>query len=424
LERSCKNSTKPGRGNPNNEKVFIAASIYDHDGSLLAGQWGAAVLELVQLLGPQNVHLSVYENDPNIAATASLAKLGSQLKCNASLVHEHLPLEDIPRITTPTGESRIKRITFLSDVRNRALRPLESSPTRFDKLLFINDVIFDPIDAVQLLLSTNIDANGRTQYGAVCAVDFINAFKFYDYFATRDLEGYEMGMQFFPWFADVGDAASRQDVMSQKDAVRVRSCWGGMTAFEASWFQKPLVSKPASGKTSTTSVATIPSSPLRFRYEEDPFWEASECCLIHADLTYLRHGHNSTTDAGIYMNPYVRTAYDSKTFRWLKYTRRPERLYSLIHGIISKIGGMPAYNPRRLEQPGDEVIEQVWKYDEKEELFSAGGGKSQVRGSYTATRRIAAPGRFCGRRSLQVMNEGARKDEDNWSAIDLPLPPT
>jgi hypothetical protein len=81
LERSCKNSTKPGRGNPNNEKVFIAASIYDHDGSLLAGQWGAAVLELVQLLGPQNVHLSVYENDPNIAATASLAKLGSQLKC-------------------------------------------------------------------------------------------------------------------------------------------------------------------------------------------------------------------------------------------------------------------------------------------------------------------------------------------------------
>jgi hypothetical protein len=113
----------------------------------------------------------------------------------------------------------------------------------------------------------------------VCAVDFINAFKFYDYFATRDLEGYEMGMQFFPWFADVGDAASRQDVMSQKDAVRVRSCWGGMTAFEASWFQKPLVSKPVSGKTSTTRVATIPSSPLRFRYEEDPFWEASEVCI-------------------------------------------------------------------------------------------------------------------------------------------------
>jgi hypothetical protein len=84
LERSCKNSTQPGRGNPNNEKVFIAASIYDHDGTLLARQWGSAVLELVQLLGPQNVHLSVYENDPNIAAKASLEKLGSQLKCKHS----------------------------------------------------------------------------------------------------------------------------------------------------------------------------------------------------------------------------------------------------------------------------------------------------------------------------------------------------
>lgn len=89
LERSCKNSTQPGRGNPNNEKVFIAASIYDHDGTLLAGQWGSAVLELVQLLGPQNVHLSVYENDPNIAAKASLAKLGDQLKCKHSCNNRH-----------------------------------------------------------------------------------------------------------------------------------------------------------------------------------------------------------------------------------------------------------------------------------------------------------------------------------------------
>ena len=85
LERRCKDSEEPGRGNVNNEKIFIAASIYDHDGSLLAGRWGNAVVELVQLLGPQNVHLSIYENDPNDAAKASLARLGSQLKCKSSL---------------------------------------------------------------------------------------------------------------------------------------------------------------------------------------------------------------------------------------------------------------------------------------------------------------------------------------------------
>ena len=305
LERRCKNSTQPGRGNPNNEKVFLAASIYDHNGTLLAGRWGNAVAELVQLLGPQNVHLSVYENDPNDAAKASLAKLGSQLNCefsigtilqnvqcsqnllgNVSLVAEHLPLEEIPRITTPNGEKRMKRIAFLSEVRNRALRPLEAATIQFDKLLFINDVIFDPIEAVQLLLSTNVDSNGRTQYGAVCAVDFINAFKFYDTFATRDLEGYEMGMQFFPWFADAGDAATRQDVMAQKDAVRVRSCWGGMTAFEASWFQKPLVDKSTRYK-GKPSAAKTPHSPLRFRSEEDPFWEASEVCIFYISCSPL-----------------------------------------------------------------------------------------------------------------------------------------
>jgi hypothetical protein len=118
------------------------------------------------------------------------------------------------------------------------------------------------------------------------------------------------------------------------------------------------------------------------------------------------------------MNPYVRTAYDPKTFRWLAWTRRPERLYSLIHGIVSRIGGMPSQNPRRLEQPGDEVIEKVWKYD------VLNPSKTGVpKGSYYDVKRVAAPGRFCGKRQLQVLNEGARKDEDNWRRIELPLPP-
>ncbi len=199
---------------------------------------------------------------------------------NVSLVSEHLPLEYIPRITIPSGERQIKRIAFLAEVRNRALRPLDDSTVQFDKLLFINDVLFDPIEAVQLLFSTNIDANGRTQYGAVCAVDFINAFKYYDYFATRDFEGNGIGLQFFPWFADAGDAISRKDVMAQKDAVRVRSCWGGMTAFEASWFQKPAVNTPLARIEAANSFPKLPLSPLRFRYEGDPFWEASEVSIF------------------------------------------------------------------------------------------------------------------------------------------------
>jgi hypothetical protein len=75
LERRCKESKDPGRGNVNNEKVFIAATLYDYNGLLLGGEWGDAVEELVQLLGPENVHVSVYENDPDELADAALSRM-------------------------------------------------------------------------------------------------------------------------------------------------------------------------------------------------------------------------------------------------------------------------------------------------------------------------------------------------------------
>jgi hypothetical protein len=291
---------------------------------------------------------------------------------------------------------------------------------KFDKLLFINDVIFHPLDAVQLLFSTNIDTNGRSQYGAACALDFINAFKFYDRFATRDLEGYSMGVPFYPWFTSAGDGASRHDVLAQKDAVRVRSCWGGMTAFEASWFQNDDIDEDnaSRGGATNSNIGGIQLTPLHFRYELDPFWDASECCLIHADLTYLRHGLDRADDAGIYTNPYVRVAYDSGTLGWLPYTRRVERVYSLIQNMINFIAGLPAYNPRRLEEPGDKVIEKVWKYEHE------GDGKGGLpKGSYHDVKRISGPGRFCGGRALSVLKPDAKEGEKKWMNIPLPAPP-
>lgn len=333
------------------------------------------------------------------------------------MISEHLPLDDISRVTTPTGEKLMKRIAFLAEVRNRALRPLEADPTtRYDKLLFINDVFFNPIDAVQLLFSTNVGSSGRAEYGAACAVDFINAFKFYDRFATRDFEGYTMGIPFFPWFTDAGEAVSRRDVLEGKDAVRVRACWGGMTAFEAKRFQESHRPIPSSSE-SEDAVDKIASdiSPLRFRFEKDPFWDASECCLIHADLTYLRHGHDIKDSTGIVTNPFIRVAYDTHTLGWLPYTRRVERLYSIVHTLLNHLVGMPQANPRRLVQPGDEVIDKVWKYDET--------SGSEFKGSYQLVRRIAGPGRFCGGRTLLVLNENPKEGEKKWKSVPLPKPP-
>lgn len=56
----------------------------------------------------------------------------------------------------------MKPIAFLAEVRNRALRPLHLDPSlRYDKLLYINDVIFNQIDAANLLFSTNVNSEGR-----------------------------------------------------------------------------------------------------------------------------------------------------------------------------------------------------------------------------------------------------------------------
>ncbi|KAI4093366.1 MAG: hypothetical protein LQ344_002954 [Seirophora lacunosa] len=418
LQKRCEGSKEPGRGNVNNEKVFIAATLYDPEGTLVGNGWGDAVLELVDLLGPQNVHLSVYENDATPQAKAALQRMDAKAQCNSSLVSEHLPLEEIPWVTTPSGQNKTKRIAFLAEVRNRALRPLKSNQAvHFDKLLYINDVFFNPVDAANLLFSTNYLSPGSAQYQAACAVDFINAFKFYDRFALRDFEGYTSGIPFFPWFTGAGQGTSRRDVLAQQDAVRVRACWGGMVAFEAKWFQNRYPAQ--SGNNVLGSDDTSSSvSPLRFRHEEDPFWEASECCLIHADLTLLSHGTDSTEISGIFMNPYVRVAYDRYTLSWLRYTRRIERLYSWIHTILNRLVGMPQYNPRRLERPGDDVIEKVWKYDE-----TASKTDSHPQGSYHEIRRTAGPGRFCGNRRLMVLNPDPKKGQKNWENVQLPPPP-
>lgn len=92
-----------------------------------------------------------------------------------------MDLETLPSFQVLPGERRIKRKEYLAELRNKAIEPLSNNATgmTFDKLLFLNDVIFSPHDAVDLLLATNAG-----QYRAACAMDFINAFKFYDTFAT------------------------------------------------------------------------------------------------------------------------------------------------------------------------------------------------------------------------------------------------
>lgn len=405
--------TREGSANANKEKVFIATTLYDPAGELITSAWGASVKGLIDILGPENVHLSIYENDATELGQSALAVFQEGLACDVSIVDEPLDFSLLPHVTLPDGTQRLKRMTFLAEVRNRALRPLSASTTRFDKLLYLNDVVFDPVDAANLLFSTNTGENGKAQYRAACAVDFDNPFKFYDTFATRDTEGYNMGVIFYPWFAGGGDAVSRHEVLSQSDAVRVKSCWGGMVAFDAQWFQYSEIAGA-----DTTNVEL----PLRFRAENDTWWDASECCLIHADLAALTT--QIDTDHGIYMNPYIRVAYTQRTLNWIWISRRIERLYTPAQAFVNWIAGRPSFNPRRLEQPGEEVTNKVWVWDAATQAALQTGKTDDLsdamHGEFKEIRRVARPGSFCGSRSLSYLVLDAASGEKHWRQEHVP----
>lgn len=415
LRDAVQKSNLPGRGNPRSEKIFIAASLYDPDGGLAKGKWGADVLDLVNLLGPDNVFLSVYENDSGTEGERALREWEANVPCEKSVVFEdHLDLGGLSTVAIPDGSRRIKRIEYLAEVRNRALRPLEDNPRkRFDKLLYLNDIVFNPVDVLQLLFSTNAAEDGVARYRAACSVDFINPFKFYDTFATRDLQGHGMGLPFFPWFSTAGNGESRRDVLGGKDAVRVRSCWGGMVAFDARYFQS-VVDRAQERRILSREVqrrqSLEGSSPVRFRASRDVFWEASECCLVHADIQERVSNVDEILDTGVYMNPYVRVAYDSRTLSWLGTTRRFEKLYSLIQTIGNHLVGLPWYNPRRTEVAGQTAEETVW-------IPSAQGDGS---GSFEKVERIAGNDGFCGRRGLQVIVEHREEGQKGWENIPVP----
>lgn len=400
LRRRIKESNDFGRANIDNQKIFIAASIYDKGGHLVKGQWGRRVLQLLDLLGNQNVFLSIFENDGDSNAREALKEFGKEVQCNKNLVfEEHLPLDHLPRVTLSDGSRRIKRIAYLAEVRNQALAPLEDElEVVYDKVLFLNDVIFDPIDAVQLLFSTNVNENGKASYNAACAVDFINPFKFYDTFATRDIEGYSMGVPFFPWYSNAGRGLSRQDVLGSKDAVRVKSCWGGMVAFDANFFQRTQIPR---NETETSDEDQASSEPIRFRPLPDRDRDASECCLVHADILSSASELRLANDTGIYQNPYIRVAYGTWTLRLLPITRRFERLYSIPHNLINHLVGLPWHNERREDVFGSSVASEASHTPQAEHIQPEGDG-------------------YCGIKTLQLLRESPRQGEKNWETVSVP----
>ena len=417
LRASISGSQENGRGNPSKEQIFISCALYDKNGHLAGGPWGQNLLDFIDILGPENVFLSIYENDSGEAGETALLELESKVKCDYEIVSElHVPADPFSTVVLPDGSEQHKRIPYLADMRNRALRPLDKYTNRtYDKVLILNDVFFNPVEAAQLLFATHIGQDGKADYLAACAVDFINPFKFYDTYATRDLDGYSMGVPFFPWFSSAGRGRSRQDVLDQRDAVRVKSCWGGMVAFDARYLQSSSqVIQEGFQEIDHHTISPVQprnvSAPVRFRAEPEIFFDACECCLILADMIQVANPPNVEDDSRIYLNPFVRVAYDPSILSWLGFTRRFERLYSLPHWLVTVLARLPTYNPHRTVEQGEKFQEEVWIGHSAQ----PGGGFWQIED------RTGRNGLYCGVREMQILLQKQRTEDKNWANTPIP----
>ncbi|KAL8934206.1 MAG: hypothetical protein Q9216_006023 [Gyalolechia sp. 2 TL-2023] len=276
------------------ESIFIA-SIHWNNEAILRSHWNEAVLRLVEHFGPKNVYVSILESGSWDDSKGALRLLDGELErlgTRKTIILDEATHEDeiaqTPAnngwIDTARGKPELRRIPYLSRLRNRSLEPLAKlfeEGTKFDRVLFLNDVVFDTHDVTTLLSTRNGD------YAAACSLDFSRPPHYYDSFALRDSNGDEAVTSTYPYFR----SSSSRNALISGQPVPVQSCWNGIVAFDAAPFYH----------TPELRFRGIPDSLARYHLE------GSECCLIHAD-------NPLTASRGVWLNPNVRVGYNADAY--------------------------------------------------------------------------------------------------------------
>lgn len=140
---------------PDTQRIYIASQHWN-TARLLRDRWNNALLQLVEILGPDRVFVSIYESgsyddtkDALRELDASLGVLGVQRNIILSDISHKDEIEQQPSnhgwVQIPSGEMALRRIPFLATLRNRVLDPLAqiyAQGHHFDTILFLNDVVF------------------------------------------------------------------------------------------------------------------------------------------------------------------------------------------------------------------------------------------------------------------------------------------
>lgn len=137
------------------ERIFIAGTHWNSE-VILRSHWNSAVLQLTQHLGAENVFVSIVESGSWDGTKVALGELDVELGkagIRRSIVTSNTThADEISRLSktqgwvvSPGGGKELRRIPYLSRIRNLSLEPLQELAAKgitFDKVLFLNDVVF------------------------------------------------------------------------------------------------------------------------------------------------------------------------------------------------------------------------------------------------------------------------------------------
>lgn len=137
------------------QKIFIVG-IHWNSEFILREHWIPALLALAKDIGPENVFVSIYESGSYDNTKAVLRLLDQFLDENGIprkvVLDETTHADEISQtpsdsgwIEIPNGTTQLRRIPYLARLRNIAMQPmyeLQNSNVVFDKVLFLNDVVF------------------------------------------------------------------------------------------------------------------------------------------------------------------------------------------------------------------------------------------------------------------------------------------
>lgn len=137
------------------ERIYIASMHWNNE-EILRSHWNDAIVQLAKTWGTENVFVSVYESGSWDDTKGALRDLDVEL--DRLGVRRNITLSDTTHqdeisvspssegwVDTPRGRKELRRIPYLARLRNLTLRPLEDLERQgiaFDKILFLNDVVF------------------------------------------------------------------------------------------------------------------------------------------------------------------------------------------------------------------------------------------------------------------------------------------